>query len=118
MQVDLFFYREPEEAKPQDEEETGAAADYGHADFSSAPALTSDQWPVQGVSDAQWNADAPSPISAIPWSAAPEPGRNKDTSFFCFCLLKCKIIKFYLMYVVRLTIFCMGWFYYCCKFLR
>jgi small subunit ribosomal protein SAe len=77
LQVDLFFYREPEEAKQQDEDETNAIPDYGNTDFS-AQALASDQWPVQG--DAQWNVDVQAPISAVPtttWAAAPEPGRTE-----------------------------------------
>ncbi|XP_035547989.1 40S ribosomal protein SA [Juglans regia] len=85
VMVDLFFYREPEEAKQQEEEEAVAIPDYGLTDYSAAP-LASDQWPVQG-SDAQWNPDVQQPISAVPaatwgsepvamtgeWDAAPAP---------------------------------------------
>ncbi|GMY18272.1 40S ribosomal protein SA [Fagus crenata] len=82
VMVDLFFYREPEEAKQQDEEEAVALPDYG-VEYSAAP-LVSDQWPLQG-SDPQWT-DLQAPISAVPatwsqepvavggeWDAAPAP---------------------------------------------
>ena len=73
LQVDLFFYREPEEAKQQDEDETVAIPDYGLE--YSAPPLGSD-WTVPGV-DAQWNPDVQPPISAVPAAWNPEPGRTK-----------------------------------------
>ncbi|KAB1218310.1 40S ribosomal protein SA [Morella rubra] len=81
VMVDLFFYREPEEAKPEEEEEAVAVPDYGLADYSTA-ALAGDQWPVQGA-DTQWNPDVQPPISAVPssWAQAPEPGRTKSSSF-------------------------------------
>ncbi|KAE7999001.1 hypothetical protein FH972_003489 [Carpinus fangiana] len=72
VMVDLFFYREPEEAKQQDEEEPGAAQDY-HADYSGGGALT--EWPGP---DTHWSADtAQQPISAVPgipatWATTPE----------------------------------------------
>ncbi|KAB1219682.1 40S ribosomal protein SA [Morella rubra] len=71
VMVDLFFYREPEEAKPQEEEEAVAVPDYGLTDYAAAP-LAGDQWPVQ-VSETQWNPDVQPPISAVPSSWAPEP---------------------------------------------
>ncbi|MBA0869285.1 hypothetical protein Goshw_026119 [Gossypium schwendimanii] len=66
VMVDLFFYREPEEAKQQEEEEAVAAPDYGlpAADFGMA-ALGTDQWPSQ-MGD-QWSADVVQPpISGVP----------------------------------------------------
>lgn len=85
-QVDLFFYREPEEAKQLEEEEAVVAPDYGIADYSASAAiggLSADQWPPQ-ISDASWQADvAAPPILAVPaegWSA--EPGHH--FSFFIF----------------------------------
>ena len=36
MQVDLFFYREPEEAKQQEEEEAVVGADYGITNYATA----------------------------------------------------------------------------------
>lgn len=84
VQVDLFFYREPEEAKQQEEEEAVPIPDYGLGDYS-APPLASDQWPVQG-SDTQWNPDVQQPISAVPTTWATEPGKNYATLFcFVFC---------------------------------
>ncbi|MBA0598242.1 hypothetical protein Gorai_008015 [Gossypium raimondii] len=66
VMVDLFFYREPEEAKQQEEEEAVAAPDYGlpAADFGMS-ALGTDQWPSQ-MGD-QWSADVVQPpISGVP----------------------------------------------------
>ncbi|GMN36106.1 hypothetical protein TIFTF001_005739 [Ficus carica] len=77
VMVDLFFYREPEEAKQLEEEEAVVAPDYGIADYSASAAiggLSADQWPPQ-ISDASWQADvAAPPILAVPadgWSAEP-----------------------------------------------
>ncbi|CAL9023149.1 unnamed protein product [Prunus brigantina] len=77
VMVDLFFYREPEEAKEKEEEEAATAADYGITDYSATggllPGLTGDQWPAQ-VSDAPWPTDAPAAIPAAPvvsWTTEP-----------------------------------------------
>ena len=85
VQVDLFFYREPEEAKQQDEEEAGAAQDY-HADYSGGGALT--EWPAQG--EPHWNDAAQQPISSVPvitatWATPPEQGRTKLFILFLLC---------------------------------
>ena len=68
-QVDLFFYREPEEAKQQEEEEAVVATDYGITDYAAAGigGLTADQWPAQ-ISD--WPTEAPSipAVPAVGWS--------------------------------------------------
>ncbi|XP_050378069.1 40S ribosomal protein Sa-2-like [Argentina anserina] len=66
VMVDLFFYREPEEAKPQEEEDAVQAPEY-IADYSAA--LGGDQWPAQ-IADASWSADAAAPAVAIPAPAA------------------------------------------------
>ncbi|XVE51802.1 hypothetical protein DITRI_Ditri02bG0070500 [Diplodiscus trichospermus] len=66
VMVDLFFYREPEEAKQQEEEEAVVAPDYGlpAADYGMG-AIAADQWPTQ-IGD-QWSADVVQPpISAVP----------------------------------------------------
>ncbi|KAL1807550.1 hypothetical protein ACET3Z_024540 [Daucus carota] len=74
LQVDLFFYREPEEAK--EEEEEAALADY--ADYS-APALGgTDHWSSQ-FPDAQWKnegvqAAIPDVPGATGWTA--DAGEN------------------------------------------
>ncbi|PSS07291.1 40S ribosomal protein like [Actinidia chinensis var. chinensis] len=64
VMADLFFYREPEESKEQQEEETAPAADYDYG--AAAIAGASDQWGGQ-ISDAQWAGDAVAPaIPAVP----------------------------------------------------
>ncbi|CAK9175712.1 unnamed protein product [Ilex paraguariensis] len=63
VMVDLFFYREPEEAKEEQEEEAPVAQEYEY----SASAITgiADQW-VSQIPDAQWNPDiAPPSIPAV-----------------------------------------------------
>nr|XP_043635660.1 40S ribosomal protein SA-like [Erigeron canadensis] len=73
VMVDLFFYREPEEAKEQQEEDA-AAAEY--TDYAGG-ALMSDQWSSQ-IPDAQWAGELAAPISGAPvaasgWSEAEAP---------------------------------------------
>lgn len=84
VMVDLFFYREPEEAK--EEQEEVAIADY--ADYSAPGLGGTDQWSSQ-ITDAQWNNEGvQAAIPAVPgatswtadavpaadgWDAAPEP---------------------------------------------
>ncbi|KAH8521203.1 hypothetical protein H0E87_002311 [Populus deltoides] len=82
VMVDLFFYREPEEAKQQEEEETVPAADYAlpPADYG----ISAGEW-SSTIADSQWTADvAQQPIPAAnffpeqgglsaEWSAAPAP---------------------------------------------
>ncbi|CAN4087907.1 unnamed protein product [Withania somnifera] len=65
VMVDLFFYREPEEAKDQQEEEAPAIADY--AEYGGA-ALGGD-WTSSQIPDAQWAADSTSvPVATGGWS--------------------------------------------------
>ncbi|KAI3995392.1 hypothetical protein MKX01_040508 [Papaver californicum] len=55
VMVDLFFYREPEEAKDQEVDESGApVADFGVTEYGGAGMITNDQW----GGDAQWPGDA------------------------------------------------------------
>jgi len=66
LQVDLFFYRDPEEAK-EHEEEAAAAPDF--AAITDYPAA--DQWGGD-----QWTSDVAAPPVAVggtgaEWSAAP-----------------------------------------------
>lgn len=76
--MDLFFYREPEEAKEQEEEEALPPPDFGIADYGGAPLVSSDQWTAQ-ISDAQWGtadvavppAAAAPPASSVEWSKEP-----------------------------------------------
>ncbi|KAF3451978.1 hypothetical protein FNV43_RR08074 [Rhamnella rubrinervis] len=72
VMVDLFFYREPEEAKQQEEEEAVAPADYGITDYATAgiAGLSGDQWPSQ-LADSPWPTEVAAPIPAVPaadWS--------------------------------------------------
>ncbi|MCD7450080.1 hypothetical protein HAX54_003498 [Datura stramonium] len=66
VMVDLFFYREPEEAKEQQEEEAPAIADY--AEYGGA-ALGGD-WTSSQIPDAQWAADGATtvPVATGGWS--------------------------------------------------
>lgn len=78
LQVDLFFYREPEETKQQEEEDVAAPVDYAlpGADYGMPGAM--DNWP-SAVADAGWSSDmiAP-PIPAVPASNwAPDQGKNR-----------------------------------------
>lgn len=61
MQVDLFFYRDPEEAKEQ-EEEAAAAPEFA--------AITDYQAPEQWGGD-QWTSDVAQPVVGGEWGAAP-----------------------------------------------
>uniref|UniRef100_A0A0E0AMP4 Small ribosomal subunit protein uS2 n=1 Tax=Oryza glumipatula TaxID=40148 RepID=A0A0E0AMP4_9ORYZ len=72
VMVDLFFYRDPEEAKEQEEEEAALVApDYGVVAEYAAPAA--DTW------GGEWGTDAAAQPAAVPaqagadWTAAPAP---------------------------------------------
>ncbi|KAK7275523.1 hypothetical protein RIF29_16642 [Crotalaria pallida] len=71
VMVDLFFYREPEEAKQQEEDEAPAAEYAIHDGFSAGPLAGDPQWPP--AVDQSWTETVPQPISAVPgvggWSA-------------------------------------------------
>jgi small subunit ribosomal protein SAe len=66
VQVDLFFYRDPEEAKEQEEEAAAAPEFAAITDYPSG-----DQW---GASE-QWPTDAVAPPATVAagadWGAAP-----------------------------------------------
>ncbi|OAY66693.1 40S ribosomal protein SA [Ananas comosus] len=85
VMVDLFFYRDPEEAKEQEEEEAPVAPDYGAvAEYTGIPPAdqwTSDQWvsdagaapaTVPAVSGVEWTA-AQAPVAGDGWDAAAAP---------------------------------------------
>ncbi|XP_030468647.1 40S ribosomal protein SA-like [Syzygium oleosum] len=59
VMVDLFFYREPEEAKQQEEDEAVVAGDYGITDYAAGQAMP-DQWTSQ-IPDSQWASEAAAP---------------------------------------------------------
>uniref|UniRef100_A0A0D9X1I2 Small ribosomal subunit protein uS2 n=2 Tax=Leersia perrieri TaxID=77586 RepID=A0A0D9X1I2_9ORYZ len=71
IMVDLFFYRDPEEAKEHEEEEALVAPDYGAVAEYAAPAA--DTW------GGEWGGDAAAQPAAVPaqtgadWAAAPAP---------------------------------------------
>ncbi|CAD5322087.1 unnamed protein product [Arabidopsis thaliana] len=74
VMVDLFFYREPEEAKQEGDEEAEVQADYRM--------VGGDQWTTAQISDAAWSGEVEQPISAAPavgvtvaagWEAASVP---------------------------------------------
>jgi len=67
VQVDLFFYREPEESKDRDEEE-GAAPDFAAVEYT-APALAlggDAQWGPEAAEAGQWEVDAAATAAAVP----------------------------------------------------
>lgn len=74
VMVDLFFYREPEEAK--EEEDELAVADY--KDYGAGAIGIDDQWSSQ-IPDAQWSADvvqppiAGAPVATGGWGDADAP---------------------------------------------
>ncbi|MED6204367.1 40s ribosomal protein SA [Stylosanthes scabra] len=76
VMVDLFFYREPEEAKQQEEEELPAAPEYAIQDFgasgiASFPAADGEWGSV--AADQPWPAAVPQqPIAAAPADWAPD----------------------------------------------
>ncbi|XP_076942514.1 small ribosomal subunit protein uS2-like isoform X2 [Bidens hawaiensis] len=70
VMVDLFFYREPEEAK--EEEDELAVADY--KDYGAGAIGLDDQWSSQ-IPDAQWSADVTQPpIAGAPAAAGAGDG--------------------------------------------
>ncbi|KAJ7951451.1 40S ribosomal protein SA, partial [Quillaja saponaria] len=71
VMVDLFFYREPEEAKQQEEEEAVAPQDYAIADFNA----TAIGGPIGGLPDGQWGASLEPQWTpdAVPQAIAPVP---------------------------------------------
>ncbi|KOM57020.1 hypothetical protein LR48_Vigan11g005200 [Vigna angularis] len=71
VMVDLFFYREPEAAKQQEEEEA-PAGDYAITDYNPGAIAADGQWP--GTIDQSWTDAVPQPIPAVPgvnWGAPP-----------------------------------------------
>ncbi|XP_010261714.1 PREDICTED: 40S ribosomal protein SA [Nelumbo nucifera] len=86
VMVDLFFYREPEEAKEQEEEDVVVAPDYGVQEYSSATlALPGDQWAGQ-ITEGQWAPEIAAatgvPVTSVEWTGAPVPlsGDGWDTA--------------------------------------
>lgn len=70
VQVDLFFYREPEETKPEDEDEAGPQAEYGALPAPEYGMVGGDQWTTAQIPDAAWPGEGQAPISAAPAAAS------------------------------------------------
>jgi small subunit ribosomal protein SAe len=68
VMVDLFFYREPEEAKDRDEDE-GAAPEFAAVEYA-APALTGEQWGPEAAEAGQWEPEVAAVAApAAEWAA-------------------------------------------------
>lgn len=65
-QVDLFFYREPEEAKEEEQDEVAALPDY--SDYTAAAGA---DWSSAQIPDAQWAPDVAGAIAPVAsgWTA-------------------------------------------------
>ncbi|KAF0921379.1 hypothetical protein E2562_006950 [Oryza meyeriana var. granulata] len=70
VMVDLFFYRDPEEAKEQEEEEAAVGPEYAAVEYVAAP---TDNW----GGDQQWGGEVQPPALPVAptaeWGAAPAP---------------------------------------------
>ncbi|KAE9595873.1 hypothetical protein Lal_00031118 [Lupinus albus] len=64
VMVDLFFYREPEEAKQQEEDETPALDYSANPEYNAGSLAADGQWPT--AIDQSWTDAAPQPIAAVP----------------------------------------------------
>ncbi|KAA8541595.1 hypothetical protein F0562_022747 [Nyssa sinensis] len=98
VMVDLFFYREPEEAKEQEEEDAPAGPDYGDYSAPALGGIPGDQWPgpitdtqwtpdvlqssIPAVPTGGWTQDQAVPVAADGWdtAAAPMPGTGLDVT--------------------------------------
>lgn len=115
LQVDLFFYREPEEAKEQQEDDGAIAADY--TDYAAGALGMGDQWSSQ-IPDAQWAGDmATPPISGAPvaaggWTGA--DGKELRTSLFNYFLYVCSFVSSF-KFLDSMFYFCV-YQCYCCFF--
>ncbi|XP_050232085.1 40S ribosomal protein SA-like [Mercurialis annua] len=69
VMVDLFFYREPEETKPQEEEDVVAPMEYAlpGADYSAG----ADNWAASGGDG--WTSEVAQPIAAVPSASWEQP---------------------------------------------
>ncbi|CAH9070019.1 unnamed protein product [Cuscuta europaea] len=71
IMVDLFFYREPEESKEQEEEEVAAIQDY--PEYSNT-AIGVD-WSSSQITEGQWNPDAVAAPAGDGWAADAAPAQ-------------------------------------------
>ncbi|XP_010415982.1 PREDICTED: 40S ribosomal protein Sa-1 [Camelina sativa] len=68
VMVDLFFYREPEETKPEDEDEAAPPTDFGLPPTEYG--MGGDQWTTAQIPDGAWPGEAQAPIAAAPAAAS------------------------------------------------
>lgn len=85
VMVDLFFYREPDEAKDREEEE-GGAPEFTPAEYVPPQALVASDPQWEGVDAAQWETEAPA-VPVVPgavapqeWTASPVAATGWDTA--------------------------------------
>ncbi|XP_019198757.1 PREDICTED: 40S ribosomal protein SA-like [Ipomoea nil] len=69
IMVDLFFYREPEEAKEKEEEEMPAIAEY--TDYATTTLGT--EWSAANIPDSHWSGDA-APVPVVTGETAAVDG--------------------------------------------
>lgn len=84
VMVDLFFYREPEEAKER-EEEDGAAPEFTPAEYTAPPiALAAEQWAPESGDAGNWEPVVPATAMvqapAQDWSAGTGAGQGWDSA--------------------------------------
>lgn len=92
VQVDLFFFREAEDTKDQEEEEIAAVTDFGNIEYGGGAmaALGSDQWAALpdhwGATPEVAAAPAVAPVAGADWTAAAAPGKSL---FLLLCCALC-----------------------------
>lgn len=95
--MDLFFYREPEEAKEKEDDEVALTTDYPDYGGGASGALGGfgDQWSAQ-IPDAQWAPDMPPPIAAAPVAGNGWTADGKRAAAFLFLCQKFQYFFFWL----------------------
>lgn len=82
VMVDLFFFREAEDTKDQEEEEIAAVTDFGNIEYGGGAmaALGSDQWAALpdhwGATPEVAAAPAVAPVAGADWTAAAAPAAD------------------------------------------
>lgn len=65
--MDLFFYREPEEAKEKEEEELPVIAEY--TDYTATSLGGGPDWSAANIPDSHWSGEAaPVPVVTSEWT--------------------------------------------------
>lgn len=65
--MDLFFYREPEEAKQLEDDEGVPQTDFAAPEYG---AVGGDKWTTAQIPDDVWLGEAQQPIAAASWNDA------------------------------------------------